>query len=61
MNTEWVKSTEKLAQMLVSYLDMLEFKHISLYKSFLNLLTCPCNKQLIIVVSLLRHNYTSGL
>lgn len=34
----------KLAQIFDSYLDMLEFKHISLYKGFLNLLTCPCNK-----------------
>ena len=38
----------------VKCLDMLEFEHVSLYKCIFNLLTSPCDKQLVVVVGLKR-------
>ena len=35
-------------------LDVLEFKHVSLYKGFSNLLVGPCYEKLVVMISFLR-------
>lgn len=37
---------------LDSYLDMFEFKHVSLNKGAPDLLVSPCDEQLVVVISL---------